>query len=66
MVDDKWLPVLDTGVRGEIDRVTIELAKRAKELAERYEISLPGITGSLKELESKISRHFISMGFSWN
>ena len=43
VVDDKWLAALDTAIHGEMDRVSQELTKRVKELAERYETPLPQI-----------------------
>ena len=37
VVDDKWLASLGSAVRGEVDRVSRQLAQRVRDLAERYE-----------------------------
>ena len=41
VVDDKWLTRLDADVHGEMDRISQSLTQRVKELAERYESTLP-------------------------
>jgi type I restriction enzyme M protein len=48
-----------------MDRVSEQLSKRLKELAERYETPLPQMVGRVAELESKVNRHLEKMGFSW-
>lgn len=66
VVDDKWLAELDATVHGELDGVSQELTQRVKELATRYEISMPDVTTRVAELEAKVKRHLAQMGFSWN
>ena len=46
VVNDKWLAALDARIHGEMDRISQALTLRVKELAERYEISLPQLTPS--------------------
>jgi type I restriction enzyme M protein len=41
VVDDKWLAAIEAAVQGEMDRVSQQLTRRVKELAERYEASMP-------------------------
>ena len=41
------------------------LAQRVKELAERYETSLPQLTSRVTGPEAKVNRHLERMGFSW-
>ena len=65
VVDDKWLAALDAVVHGEMDRVSQQLTQRVKELAERYETSLPQMVSRVAELEAKVNRHLREMGFSW-
>ena len=65
VVDDKWLAALDAAIHGEMDRVSQQLTQRVKELAERYETSLPRMVGRVAELEAKLDRHLERMGFSW-
>ena len=66
VVDDKWLATLDAMIHSEMDRISQSLARRVKELAERYEAPLPQMTIRVAELEAKVSRHLERMSFSWN
>ena len=65
VVDDKWLAALDAAIHGEMDRVTQQLTRRVKELAERYETSLPQMINRVAEPEVKVNRHLERMGFAW-
>ncbi|NJL28131.1 MAG: N-6 DNA methylase [Thermoanaerobaculia bacterium] len=64
VVEDKWLAALDAAIHGEMDRVSQQLTRRVKELAERYETPLPQMASRVAELEAKVSRHLERMGFS--
>ena len=65
VVDDKWLDSLEQAVSGELDRVSQALTKRVKELAERYESSLPILSKEVADLEKKVAKHLERMGFTW-
>ncbi len=65
VVDGKWLATLDALVRNEINGISQKLTKRVKELAERYETSLPALTARVAELDAKVSGHLGRMGFVW-
>jgi type I restriction enzyme M protein len=65
VVDDKWLATRESAIHGEMDRVSQQLTQRVKELAERYDTSLPQMTSRVAELEAKVNRHLEKMGFSW-
>jgi type I restriction enzyme M protein len=65
VVDDKWLAALDAAIHDEMDRVSQQLTRRVKELAERYETPLPRMASRVAELEAKVNRHLERMGFSW-
>lgn len=65
-VDDKWLASIDALIHGEMDRVSQQLTQRIKELAERYETSLPQITNRVVKLQTKVNGHLKQMGFSWS
>jgi len=65
IVDDKWLAALDAMVHGEMDRISQSLARRVKELAERYEIPLPVMIRRVSDLEARADGHLERMGFSW-
>jgi type I restriction enzyme M protein len=64
-VDDKWLAALEAAIHGEMERVSQQLTRRVKELAERYETPLPQLNDSVTELEAKVSRHLERMGSTW-
>jgi len=66
VVNDKWLAALDADIHGEMDRISQALTCRVKELAERYESSLPKLTRSVAELEARVNAHLEKMGFTWN
>jgi type I restriction enzyme M protein len=65
VVDDKWLAALDAAVHGEMDSVSQRLTQRVKDLAERYETTLPRMASRVAELETKVNSHLEKMGFSW-
>ena len=65
VVDDKWLHTLEQSINGELDRVSQGLTKRVKELAERYECTLPNLTHQVADLEKKVAHHLERMGFTW-
>ena len=66
VVDDKWLAALEVMIHGELDRVSQQITRRIKELAERYETPLPEMTRRVAELESRVNHHLTRMGFEWN
>jgi type I restriction enzyme M protein len=65
VVEAKWLAALESAIQGEVARVEQALTQRVKELAERYERSLPELTACVEELEGRVSRHLERMGFTW-
>ncbi len=64
IVDGKWLATLNANVQAEIERVTQQLAKRVKELEERYAEPLPAIEESVALLSNKVAEHLKVMGLS--
>jgi type I restriction enzyme M protein len=64
-VDDKWLGALDTAIHGEMDRISQGLTRRVRELAERYDASLPLLVDRVAELQAKVDLHLERMGFAW-
>jgi type I restriction enzyme M protein len=48
-----------------LDRMSLQLTQRIKELAERYETPLPQVTDHVAELEARVNRHLGVMGFTW-
>lgn len=65
VVDDKWLAALDAVIHSEMDRMSQQLTRRVKELAERYETPLPQMADRVANLNAKVSRHLEGVGFAW-
>jgi len=61
VVDDKWMASIERSVKTEMERII----QRIKELAERYETTLPKQTSEVKLLEEKVTKHLEMMGFKW-
>jgi type I restriction enzyme M protein len=65
VIDDKWLKALTDAVQGEIERVSQTLTTRIRELAERYEKTLPKIIENVEELTARVEDHLRKMGAVW-
>jgi len=65
VIDDKWMAHLAESAQSELDRISLTLSFRVKELAQRYDIPLPQIMNEVAELEVKVTSHLQRMGFSW-
>ena len=61
VVDDKWLATISAAINGEMDRISQNLTRQVKELAERYETPLPEVNRRVAELEAKVSEHLKRM-----
>jgi type I restriction enzyme M protein len=65
VVDDKWMMEVERLIKSEMDLISQRLAQRVKELTERYETPLPGVSKNVNELENKVSVHLKEMGYIW-
>ena len=65
VVENKWLATLERDVKTEMERISQRLTGRIKELAERYEATLPALTTEVEAVEKKVSAHLKKMGFVW-
>ncbi|EMT5709918.1 type I restriction-modification system subunit M [Klebsiella oxytoca] len=65
VVQDKWLAMLQAGIKAEIERITQQLAERVKELEERYAEPLPMLEASVEALSEKVAGHLLAMGLEW-
>jgi type I restriction enzyme M protein len=65
VVDDKWLVILAAAVQGELDRVSMTLTSRIRQLAERYATPLPQLTSELATLTNRVDEHLKKMGAVW-
>lgn len=66
VVDDKWITTIENTVKNEMQRISQRLTQRIKEIAERYQYTLPQLNDKVDELEAKVNAHLSKMGFSWN
>ena len=65
VVDDKWMTQIEKSVKSEMERIIQRFTQRIKEQAERYETPMPLMTNEVKELEDKVNKHLIDMGFTF-
>jgi len=65
VVDLKWMAELENQIIGEVDRLSQTLAGRVKELAKRYDETLPQIERQTETLTRKVEEHLKKMGFTW-
>jgi len=65
VVDLKWMTELENRIMGEVDRLAQTLAGRVKELANRYNETLPQIEKETETLTRKVDEHLKKMGFTW-
>jgi len=66
VVNDKWMGAIEKSIKTEMERISQRLTQRIKELAERYETTMPQQTKDVAELEDKVKGHLEKMGFSLN
>ena len=64
VIDDKWLTDIRYAISAEIERVINQLAKRVRELEERYGEPLPDVERAVEKLTAKVAGHLQSMGVS--
>ncbi|AQQ70759.1 Type I restriction enzyme EcoKI M protein [Limihaloglobus sulfuriphilus] len=63
VVDDKWMAAIERNVKSEMDRISQRLTQRIRQLAERYETSLPMHNSAVTEMEERVAAHLEKMGF---
>jgi type I restriction enzyme M protein len=63
VVEQKWIPSIQSLIDGEMERISQRLTGRIKELIERYESPLPDIESELKDIEKKVKNHLQKMGY---
>jgi type I restriction enzyme M protein len=65
VVDDKWFASVGAASAFEVHRLTQRLAKRVKELEERYSEPLPSLERVVKGFSHKVEGHLRNMGLVW-
>ncbi|HHX8757294.1 type I restriction-modification system subunit M [Legionella pneumophila] len=66
VIADKWLSTIEKDIHSEMDRISQLLTQRIRDLAERYELTLPILNRQVNELEQVVNQHLEKMGFVWN
>lgn len=64
VLEDKWIASISLGIDGEVARIAQALTTRIKALTERYSRPLPKLNECVAELEPKVAKHLIAMGFA--
>lgn len=64
VVEDKWIASLSAAIEGELDGVAQTLTTRIKALTERYAAPLPKLNDAVAELQSKVAKRLVQMGFA--
>ena len=64
VVEDKWFASIDTAIKGEVQRITQQLAGRVRKLEERYASPLPELEREVEEFSVKVEGHLKRMGVS--
>lgn len=65
VIEKKWITNIEQRIHTEMDNISHQLTQRIKELAERYETPLPKILEEVNQLEDKVNKHLVEMGFVW-
>ena len=65
VVQDKWLAILDTEIRSELDCLSQVLTGRNKELIERYSTPLLQATQIVGDYTAKVEAVLYNMGLTW-
>ncbi len=66
VVDDKWMATIESAVKSEMERISQNLTRRIRTLAERYAVPLPELTIEAEDLTAKVNAHLNKMGFVWD
>ncbi|MFP2898592.1 N-6 DNA methylase [Corallococcus sp. 4LFB] len=66
VIDDKWLALLAASVQDEIDRMSHMLARRVRELSERYVTPLPTLAKEVEDFSARVDVHLKKMGAAWS
>lgn len=65
VIEQKWMATLELHIQNEMSNISHRLAQRIKELAERYEHTLPQLTNNVNGLMKKVEAHLKKMNFTW-
>jgi len=63
VVEDKWLTILSVRIEQLLTDLTQKLSQRVKEIAVRYEYTVPQLEAEQEELKNKVKQHLALMGY---
>lgn len=63
VVEDKWLATLSDRIEQLLTDLTQKLSQRVKEIAVRYEYTVPELEAEQEELKNKVKQHLAMMGY---
>jgi len=63
---EKWMATIENIVKNEMQRISLRLNRRIKEISERYETPMSDLLNKAKVCEEKVFDHLNKMGFVWN
>ena len=65
VIEKKWMHNMKQKIKTEMDNISQRLTQRIKELAERYENTLPQLNFDIIDLTAKVEGHLKQMNFIW-
>ena len=65
VVGDKWFASIQSAIESEVQRVIQALARRVRELEERYAHRLPDLEQEVEAFSAKVDAHLQKMGVDW-
>ncbi|GAB3366180.1 type I restriction-modification system subunit M [Arachidicoccus ginsenosidivorans] len=65
VIEQKWMATIELHIQNEMNNISHRLAQRIKELAERYEYTLPQLTNDLDGFTKKVEAHLKKMDYTW-
>ena len=65
LVNRKWYATIFEGIKALYVTTSHQMTNRIVELVERYEDTLPELTATVADYESKVKDHLKRMGFVW-
>jgi len=63
VIQDKWLFSINDLINDVIEQISHNLTGRIRELAERYDATLPKLSNEVNKLTTKVDQHLERMGF---
>jgi len=66
VLEDKWFEVIAVAIESELNRVSMALTSRIRELADRYETPMPLLMNEIRDLTTRVDNHLKKMGAKWN